>query len=57
MKNTTPKRVKYKGQWYDIAFISEDYIVVNLPEKMIYGYISRMPISKREITSARNSYE
>lgn len=44
-----PKTIKYRGRRYNVAFITEDSVVVNLHQDEIYGHISRLAIGKPKL--------
>jgi hypothetical protein len=41
-----PKTIKYQGRRYNVAFITDNDVVVNLHQDEIYGHVSRLTISK-----------
>jgi len=45
------KTITFGNQRYRIAFIEEDFVVVDLPEKDCYGMVSRMTIPMRQFCS------
>jgi hypothetical protein len=38
------KTITYNGIKYNVAFVTADEVIVNLPERLIVGHQSRMPI-------------
>jgi hypothetical protein len=53
-------KIVYNKRAYEVAFITHNDVVVNLPEDMIYGHVSRTNItfsrlSKNQAKRLRNS--